>query len=127
MPLLVRVTVCTVLGVPKFWAPKFKLVAVRTTTAPTPVPFKVTICGLSGAVSAMLTVAVRAPSAAGLNFTIIVQVPTEAAKGLDETQLSLSLNSLALVPVTVTPVMVRAAVPVFVRVMVCAALWVPTF
>ena len=73
LPVLLRVTVCAVLGVPTDWLPKARLVGERLTRAAVPVPERLTVCGLPLALSVMLTEAVRLPLAEGVNFTLIVQ------------------------------------------------------
>lgn len=57
LPVLVRVTVCPPLVVPVVWLPNSRLAAERVPTAPvpTPVPARVIIWGLPGALSLMLT------------------------------------------------------------------------
>jgi hypothetical protein len=68
----------------------------------------------------MLSVAVRCPTAEGVNATPIVQSPPAATK-LPQVS-AMSAKSLALAPVTATLVMVNAALPPLVKVTVCAAL-----
>src|SRR5207244_8876352 len=80
-PLFVRVTFCAGLVVPTRWLPKGLLVAESVAVGGvTPVPVSDTDCGLSAASSVMFTVAARAPVAAGVKLTLIVQLapgPTE--------------------------------------------------
>jgi hypothetical protein len=73
-PVLLRVTLCAALVVPRFWLPKVRLVAERLAVAPVPVPVRLTVCGLPAALSEMLTVAVRVPAAVGVNVTLIMQL-----------------------------------------------------
>ena len=71
----------------------------------------------------METVALRLPTALGLNFSVMVQLlpaPT------DEPQLLLSMKSPGFVPPLVTPVMPKAVVPTLVSITVCAGLVTPT-
>ena len=89
-----------------------------------PVPVKPTVCGLPAALSAMLISAVRVPVAAGVNFTVKVQL-LAAASGAP--QWLVRPNSLALAPPTCMESRVKVPVPVFVSVTVCPALVVPTF
>ena len=91
----------------------------------TPVPLRLTDCGLPGALSAMLTEAVRVPAAAGLNSTPTEQVEFTATEALLQVLLE-STKSDGSVPVRETVVMLSVADPVFFTVMVCAALVVPT-
>jgi hypothetical protein len=59
---------------------KAKLVGERLTAAAVlvPVPERLTVWGLPGALSAMLSVAVRAPLAEGVKVTLIVQLALAA-------------------------------------------------
>src|SRR3989442_469460 len=72
--LLVRVTVCTGLVVLRRWAPKAMLVGAKVTAGTMPLPASDTVWGLPGASSVMVTVAVRAPVAAGVKLMLIVQL-----------------------------------------------------
>src|SRR5207244_4123609 len=58
VPLLVRVTVCAGLVVLRRWSPKARLVGAKVTAGTIPVPASDTDCGLPGASSVMVTVAV---------------------------------------------------------------------
>jgi len=87
------------------------------------VPERLTVCGLPLALSVMLTEAVRLPLADGVNVTLIGQLPSAAT---ELPQVLLSEKSLAFVPVTVMLVMLKGALPVLLRVTVCAPLVVPT-
>src|SRR2546427_130857 len=74
VPLLVRVTVCTGVVVLSGW-PTTAIFAVSLVAARAmPVPASDTDCGLPGASSVMVTVAVRAPVAAGVKLMLIVQL-----------------------------------------------------
>src|SRR3989449_431408 len=59
VPLLVRVTVCAGLVVLRRGVPKARLVGAKVTAGTIPVPASDTDCGLPGASSVMVTVAVR--------------------------------------------------------------------
>lgn len=76
------------------------------------------------ALSRMLTSALREPTAAGVNVTLIVQL-APAATLLP--QLFVWAKSPGYVPVRLTLVMLKVAVPVLVSVTVCDALVVPKF
>ena len=65
VPTLVSVTLSAVLVKPTAQAPKFS--AVGESLAVVPVPLSGTCCGLPAALSVMLTSALRAPTADGLN------------------------------------------------------------
>lgn len=80
-----------------------------------PVPVSGTECGLPVALSTIVIAPERAPAAVGLKVTEMVQVPF-AAMGEAVTQVVVSAKS----PLAVTEVTVKAALPVFVSVTVCA-------
>ena len=88
-----------------------------------PVPVRDTIWGLPGALSAILTEAVRLNIPAGVNVTLNVQTPF-GASGL--TQLLVCMKSPVLAPVTEMLVMVKFVFPVLVRVKLRGALGVPS-
>lgn len=122
LPELFSVKVCAELVVPRFWLLKVMLEVVVPAMGALPVPVNVSVCGLEGALSEMLIDAVRLKMPPGVNVTLNVQVPV-GVMGL--AQLFVCEKSLALVPVTEIPVIVRFALPVLVRVKVCAVLAVP--
>lgn len=122
-PVLVNVTDWEVLVELTFWLPKFKLEVERLTTPESPVPDKETDCGLPGPLSAILIAAERLPMAVGVKVTLIVQLapaPTELP------QVLVWEKSPLLVPVTLTLVMLRLALPLLVRTMFWAVLGVLT-
>jgi hypothetical protein len=125
-PLLVRVTLWLALAVPMFWPPKARAVVDSATAgAATPVPLSATAWGEVGALSAMVTLAVRFPAIVGVNITVTVQVPAGAM--LLPTQVFVLLKSPGLVPVMLTALTVKAAFPLFVTVISWLALVVPMF
>jgi len=77
-PVLTRVTAWTGLVVPRVWPPKIKLVAVRFTRGPPPIPAWFMVWGLSEAVSTRVTAARRLPGKVGAKVTLIVQCPFAA-------------------------------------------------
>jgi hypothetical protein len=81
----------------------------------TPVPDKLTDCGLPVAESAMLRLAARAPLANGVNDTAMLQL-APAARELP--QVSFSVKSAEFAPERVRPEMLTALPPVLVRVTV---------
>ena len=82
-PEFVSVTFWAALVVPTSWLPKVRLPGFRVTPATVPVPLSATVCGAPGALSAMLTLAVRLPAAVGAKVTEIVQLaPTASVLGL---------------------------------------------
>src|SRR4051794_22449648 len=91
-----------------------------------PVPASASWCGLPGALSVIVTLALRAPEAPGVNVTEIEQdAPAASVLGLIG-QLFVWAKSLAFEPVTARPVIDSGALPTFVSVDDWAALVVPT-
>jgi len=84
------------------------------------VPLMLMICGESGASSVSVTLATRAPVASGVNVSTIVHVPLTGIAALHVG--SEKLNSFMFAPPNATPVMCRAAVPVFFTVTLIGAL-----
>lgn len=82
-----------------------------------------TRCGLPVALSTILTVAVRAPTADGVNFTLILQLAPAAKLA---PQVVVRTKLVLCVPVIVILVIVSVAVPLLVNVTTFAALVVPT-
>jgi hypothetical protein len=121
LPELARVTVCAPLIVPTVWIEKVKPAGARLTAGPAsaPVPLKLTVWGLPGALSEMLKVPPRVPAAVGVKVTLIVQLAPAAT---ELPQLLLWAKSLASVPVTARLAILRVALPVLVRVTVCPLL-----
>ncbi len=87
-----------------------------------PPPVSGTLCGLPGALSAMVSAAKRVPDALGVKMTLMVQLSPAAT---DE-QLFVCEKSAALVPVIVMFVTVKGPAPLLVRVTGDAELGVPT-
>jgi hypothetical protein len=100
-------------------------VVVGVAGTPTPVPVKVTVWGLSEALSAKVRVAVSLLPVLGSNSTLSVQVFPTATVALAQVS-DPTMKSAMLAPPGVTVVMVRLAVPVFVIVSVFALLVVPS-
>src|ERR1017187_1271156 len=127
VPEFLTVTTCAAVVTPTVVDAKVRLVGVRVTAGPAaavPVPVRATVCGDPVALSAIDSEAVSAPAAAGLNSTETVQV---AATASDVPQVVADLRKdVAFVPVTVSDVSVRAAVPEFFTVTSCAAVVTPT-
>src|SRR5580704_8305353 len=87
-----------------------------------PVPLRLTDCGLPAPVSVMEMAAERDPAAAGVNVTLIWQVPFAAmVLGLSG-QLLVAVKSAGLAPVTVMLAMVAVPGPLLARVVLCAEL-----
>jgi len=121
---LVSVTIFAALAVITSCAPNVKLAGEKLTAAPSPIPVRLTVCGLPGALSAMVTAALRDPAAAGVNVTLMLQ-------GVPGVRLVphvlVSIKSLLFAPVTLTLVMFKLAVPLLVRVTDFVPLLVPRF
>ena len=95
--------------------PKARLVGERLTRAAVPVPERLTVCGLAVALSAMLSEAASVPVTEGVNITAIVQLAPAAT---ELPQVLVWAKSLALLPVSARLVMLKAALPAFLRVRV---------
>src|SRR5438128_2155135 len=121
--LLIRVTVSTWLGVWRRDVCTASLVGAKVTAGTIPVPASDTDCGLPGASSVMVTVAVRALAAVGVNVRLTRQlapattvapfvqvVPAAMAKEPGSTRVNSIQGSI------------RVAVPLLDRVTVCAGL-----
>src|SRR3989442_1437922 len=100
------------------------LVGAKVTAGTIPVPASDTNCGLPGASSVMVTVAVRAPVAAGVKLTLIVQLAPGATEPAPVGQVlpAAKAKSAAWAPVMVMLVRFSGAPPLLVRVTVCAGL-----
>ena len=73
-PVLVRVEERTVLVVPTSTLPKARLDGTRLTIEAVPVPVRLMLCGLPGALSVIVTVPPRLPVVVGAKVTLILQV-----------------------------------------------------
>src|SRR5437870_2723503 len=123
VPLLVRVTVCTGLVVLRRWSPKARLVGAKVTAGAMPVPASDTDCGLPGASSVMVTVAVRALAAVGVNVRLIRQLaPATTVAPFVQVVPAAMAKSPGFEPARAMLVMLRVAVPLLVRVTVCPGL-----
>jgi hypothetical protein len=80
-----------------------------------PVPESDIVCGLPLALSEMLNVAASAAATEGVNVTSIVQLAPAAS---ELPHVLVCAKSLALVPVSAGVLMLRAALPVLLRVAV---------
>lgn len=120
VPLLVTVILVAELVVPTFWLEKVTLAGLKFICPAVPVPLNPTDCGLAGPLSARDIAADSAATREGVNVTEIVQLPP-AETELPQV-LALRAKSMAFVPVRVTPVKFKVALPVFVSVTDWAAL-----
>src|SRR5947209_3517400 len=123
VPLLVRVTVCTGLVVLRRWSPKARLVGAKVTAGAMPVPASDTDCGLLAASSVMVTVAVRALAAVGVNVTFFpYPTPFRSVAPFVQVVPAAMAKSPGFKPARAMLVMLRVAVPLLVRVTVCTGL-----
>ena len=119
-PVLLRVTVLAVLVVPTPCEPKFHDVGLATLVLPWPVPVSAMLCGLPGALLAIVMLPLRVPIALGVNVMSSVQLPPKTRP----------LPQLWLTAYSALAVMLRfvsAAVPVLVSVTCWAVLVLPIF
>src|SRR3954449_2046076 len=109
--MLVTVTVCAAEVVPLLWLPNARAFVDSETAggATVAVPVTLITCGEPAALWAMLTVAVFAPVVVGEKSTPMVQLPPGDTGAR---QLFVTVNWLALVPPSVTPLTARTPVPV---------------
>jgi len=91
----------------------------------TPVPLRLTVCGLPRALSVMFKVAVSLPARLGVKVMLTEHMPPEASVAPEQVS-TLVAKSLASAPVNVTLEMVRLPAPANISVRDCAALVVPT-
>jgi hypothetical protein len=89
-----------------------------------PTPIKYTLCGLPGALSAIVAYAVRGPTALGSNLMAIEQL---LPAGSDPVQLSVSEKFAVFVPVIVRPLISIVVLPLLVNCTVYGELVVFTF
>src|SRR5579862_4313353 len=99
---------------PNDWVwPKVSATARGVTANPVPVPDSAIVCGVPGALSAMVTEELRAPVVVGAKVILMVQgIPGCRVAP----QLFVSAKSPALPPDTAIPPMARVAPPILVRV-----------
>src|SRR5579871_4585796 len=136
VPVLVSVTVRAALFAPTVTLPKATgfgapLTPGAATVAVTPVPLNATCAGEPEAFDAISRLAARLPSAPGVNVSETVQLALICSEvPLWQLPPDPSANSVAFVPLTASPLSMRAAVPELVTVSVFAVLtllsgWLP--
>lgn len=118
LPVLLSVTVLVAAVDPTAVSAKLTPVVEKLATAPEPVPLSETACGDPAALSAMLTAAVSAPTAAGLNVTVMTHVPFTARFVV---QVLVCVKELAPLIDMAGLLHVSAAVPELVTVIFCEA------
>src|SRR5207245_2744700 len=102
------------------WSPKARLVGAKVTAGTIPVPASDTDCGLPGASSVMVTVAVRALAAVGVNVRLTRQLaPATTVAAFVQVVPAAMAKSPGFKPARTMLVMLRVAVPLLVRVTVC--------
>jgi len=121
VPVLVTVTGEGALGLFTGWLEKRMLVGASVTAgAPTPLPDRVTVCGLPLTLSVSESVAVRVPNPKGVNVSVmLVEAPGKTVMG---SVVEPKANSEAWVPVSARLEITRLLEPVLVTVTVCGAL-----
>src|SRR3989442_4373802 len=127
--LLVVMILCSALLVLMSCLPKeVRVVGSVAVGGAMPMPVSDTDCGLLGASSVMVTVAVRAPMAAGVKLMLIVQLAPGATEPAPVGQVlpAAKAKSAACAPVMVMLVRFSGVPPLLVSVRFCAALVVPT-
>ena len=87
-----------------------------------PVPVSETECGLPGALSVIVTEAVRLPVADGVNVTLMEQLAFTPSVALLAGHVFVCAKSLLFVPVTAMLEMVSGAAPELVSATLCAEL-----
>jgi hypothetical protein len=115
-PTLPTVTFWLALVVPTNWDAKVWLVGLVETMVP--VPLSATLCGLPGALSVTVRLALRTAATCGRN--VILTLQDAAAANVVPQVFDEIANSEALVPVIAIVVMVNVAVPLFLTVTVWA-------
>ena len=103
---------------------KLSVVGDRLTVTPTPVPDKLTDCGLFAALSVKFSEALRLPLEEGLNVTLTEQVALEATVTPVQ-ESALLAKSAAFVPPIFTLEMLSPEFSLLVSVTLCALLLVP--
>src|SRR5205823_2776797 len=130
VPVLVSVIVIGALVVASSWLPKPRLVGANPLSLPDALPICASVCGLPPALSATDSVPVRAPEAVGVKVTLMEQLaPAAKVAGLVAHAFAPVLVA-AKSPEAANELMVKAAVPVLVKVTVIGALvvassWLP--
>ena len=109
VPVLLKVMGVPAVAVPRETVPKATDGGARVTPGAAPVPVKVADWGLPEALSVMVTEALRAPLAVGVNVTLMEQLAPAATLA---PQVLVCAKSPLLVPVMAMLVMLIAIVPV---------------
>ena len=103
-------------------AEKFVIDTGEMVTGALPEPIRLTVCGLPGASSLTVSVAVLVPDAVGVKVTDSGQLPVAARVAGDNGQVVVTAKSFGLAPAIAGGEMVSAMLCLFVSVTVCAAL-----
>src|ERR1039458_1388968 len=118
------VTVNVALVVPIVWLPKFRLVGEKLTVTVTPVPVRLTVCGLPTALSVIVTLAGRLPLAAFVKVTWMVQLAPPAS---EFPHVFVWAKSPLLLPVIAILVRLTAVLPVLANVTALGVVVAPMF
>ena len=126
-PVFFTVTACALLVVLTVWLVNTRAdgVTVATGAVATPVPVRLIVCGLPVALSAIVSVADRAPEALGVKVMLMMQLEV-GVTGLLVVQVVPLATANSALPVEGADVNVRLPVPLFITVTLCALLVVPT-
>src|SRR2546428_840063 len=118
-----KITVCAGLVVLRRWSPKARLVGAKVTAGSNAVPASDTDSVLGVESSVMVTVAVRALAAVGVNVRLTRQLaPTTTVAPFVQVVPAAMAKSPGFKPARTMLVMLRVAVPLLVRVTVCTGL-----
>lgn len=123
VPVFVTVIGDAVLVLPTSTPAKLRLRGESVAAGATPVPLIAALCGLPVALSVILTVDDRLPVLVGVKVTVIVQLAFAAS---EEGQVFVCEKSPVLPLDILIPVIDSDAFPVFVSVIICGALAMPT-
>lgn len=128
LPALVKVMgVAGSLEVPTFCLPNETLVEDRVKLGAVPVPESAAAWGLPGALSMIVRVAVRFPTAVGLNTMLTEQfAPAPRVAGVNGHEVVTAKSPLFL-PAITSPLIASAAVPLFAMAIVWGTLLIPIF
>jgi len=118
LPLLLRVTLFAALVVVSLRVEKVSAVDESDATGPIPVPVSATVGAVPCALVLTVTVAVRVPRAVGVKVTLTVQEAPAASVLVPMGQLFPRAKSPAAVPLKVMLLMLSAAVPLLLTVMI---------
>jgi hypothetical protein len=126
VPVFVSVTTCPALAVPTSRLPKATDVGDNVTAGATPVPVRLTVCGLPAASSVTSSIPARTPTAVGVNLTVMAHVPFAASVAGLTGHVLVCPKSPGFTPLIPMLLIVSGTLPLLVSVTTCPALVVPT-